>query len=136
MAATREDSYSNGPGFQGQLLVKATVVIANGQSASDGLDTGGMVVVGLVMPAAWTAADIAWQASLDGTNWSGVLKTAAGTSIRTAVVASGWYTYPVPVANQIHAKYIRLLSTTGGSDTPLNQGADRTITLLLKNVLA
>lgn len=46
-----------------------TATIANGASLSDAVALGGNVIVGIAMPASWTAAVLTFQGSLDGTNF-------------------------------------------------------------------
>lgn len=46
-----------------------TVTIAAGQALSPALDTGGLVLGGVLIPSTWTAALLTFQVSPDGTNF-------------------------------------------------------------------
>ncbi|NTU77322.1 MAG: hypothetical protein HGA90_05865, partial [Alphaproteobacteria bacterium] len=48
------------------MLDNVTATIASGTSLSDAQNLGGLRLFGLVMPAAWTTANLTFQASFDG----------------------------------------------------------------------
>lgn len=99
------------------------VTIHNGDSVSGAIelrkDQG---ITGLSMPAAWTAASIQLEASLDGGTWL-PMYDADGNAIVITTAASIWVT--LLEAATAGARYVRLRS--GTSAVPVNQGADRTI---------
>lgn len=101
------------------------VTIASGASLSAAIDTGGAVPVRIAMPADWTAADLTFQVSSDGgTTWWN-LYDAAGTEY--TVTAAEDREILLPYAELVGCRFIKLRS--GTSDTPVNQAADRTLTL-------
>ncbi len=100
--------------------------ILSGQSQSNTIQVReGVRIAGFVMPAAWTAAAITVLASLDGTNFLPV-HNGAGTEISYTVGANRIVDL---TGARLHTlRYFRLRS--GNTATPVNQGADRTITVL------
>jgi hypothetical protein len=53
-------------------VTTSTVTIANGASLSDAIDTNGKALVSIFMPADWTAADLTFSGSLNGTDYFNV----------------------------------------------------------------
>ncbi len=98
----------------------ATVTIKNGQALSDLIDLRRFPTGGYVMPAAWTAASIAFKVSYDGVNFY-PLKNAGGTLIE----------HTTPAINEARALpaeaasfyFLKIWSETGGAN--VNQAADR-----------
>lgn len=113
-------------------MKELAVTIANGEAESGVIDMRGYAGGIVVMPAAWTTADLGVKVcgSADGTfvplkdNENGY-----GTSVSIdGPVAAAAYMLPLDV---FAAPYMKLWSHDGaGSDT--NQGAARTLTLFLK----
>lgn len=73
-----------------------TVTIAAGQALSPALDTGGLVLGGLLIPSGWTTAVVTFQAAPDGVNYADVyddqgnevqVSAAPGRSIGADVIA-------------------------------------------------
>lgn len=108
------------------MLVTRTATIANGASLSDAVELSGSAVIGIVTPAAWTAADLTLQASHDGSTYNNVYdKDEAEMTIQ-----AGASRYIALEPNlMIGAEKLKLRSGTSG--TPVNQGAERVITLIL-----
>jgi len=111
------------------------VVIANGQSLSGtiALGAGGeRQLVGLQMPAAWTAASLTFAVSFDGTTfvplyWDGAEYTilaagGAAASLGVSLEPSAFAGWP----------FVRVRSGTSGA--PVNQGAERTLKALARAV--
>ena len=102
-----------------------TATIALGESLSAAVDLTGLVLVGLQMPAAWTAAGITLQASADGTTY-GDFKDYAGNE----------YTLVVTVNDHLHLDFIELMGVryvkvrSGTSASAVNQLAARAVTLV------
>ena len=120
---------SNGAQF------RKAVTIANGAAVSSNitLKDGGAHRLAVLTPAAWTAADIAFQASVDGVTWV-QLRTQAGlisriTVVPTAAAALLWGPEETRVLGAF--KYIRLNSVNTASEAAVNQGAARTLTIIL-----
>lgn len=115
-------------GYFPEVRETKELVIANGESLSTAVDlTDSLVLVGLQMPAAWTAAGITLQASVDGITY-GDLKDYAGNEYSLVVTADD-YLYLDP-AELVSIRYLKVRSGTSG--TPVNQAAERTITLLVR----
>lgn len=103
-----------------------SVTIANGTSLSDAIEFGGDALVEIVMPAAWTAAGLTFQVSHDGVTYQN-LYDAAGTEVQISVAASR--NVRLSPTDWIGVPYLKVRSGTSG--TPVNQGAARTIQIIL-----
>lgn len=116
------------PEFRLTNIETVTVTIANGASLSDEADVGeGRVLVGILMPAAWTAASMTFQAgAVSGA--LGNLYDEYGTEVEYTVDASRYVAVDIPTFAS--ARYVKVRSGTSG--TPVNQAAERTITLVTR----
>jgi len=81
------------------------------------------------MPAAWTAADITFQVSADGSTYCNLYEE-DGTEFTLTVGAS--YHVMISPDSLWGAHWIKVRSGTAG--TPVNQAAARTITLVTRSV--
>lgn len=90
------------------------VTFANGASLSGELNVAGRQIVGLVMPAAWTAAAISFQAALaNGTTFAQVVEPAAGAEITIVAAAAVVDRYiAVPTTLPVGLGRIKLVSGT------------------------
>ena len=104
------------------LISRLTATIANGASLSDALTLNGGKVVVIEMPAAWTAAVLTFQSSMDGTNYFNVYHD-DGTEVYIIVDITRRVHVDIEALSQ--QKYIKLRS--GTSSTVVAQGAARTI---------
>lgn len=104
----------------------ATATIANGASLSNAVSLGTSDLISIIMPAAWTAAALTYQFSVDGTNFYDAYST---TAELTATSAAASRIININAATYDAARYIKIRS--GTSATPVNQAADRTLTLIL-----
>jgi hypothetical protein len=103
-----------------------TATIASGQSLSDALRIAlEITLIGLIMPAAWDAADITFQASWDGSTYRDLF-TQDGTEV--TVTAAAGQTYYINNTSIRAFPYLKLRS--GTTALPVNQTAARTITLI------
>lgn len=101
-----------------KYVVEAT--IASGGSLSDALDLGEGRAALIQMPADWTAADLTFQVSVDGTNfWS--LYKADDTEYK--VEAAEDRTILLELSDWLGIRHLKVRSGTAG--TPVNQGAAR-----------
>lgn len=105
------------------------VTIANGASLSGSVYVNERTVVGLEMPAAWTAASITFQASQDDTTYNDVYDN-DGTEL-TVTAAASRYIILSP-AKFVGAKYLKVRSGTSGS--AVNQGAARVINVVCRAI--
>src|SRR5262245_61135060 len=67
------------------------VTIPNGQSLSPAIDLARLTLVGILMPAAWTAAAITFQASPDGVVFGALFDKTGEVSVASASAAAGQF---------------------------------------------
>ncbi len=104
----------------------ATATIANGQSLSAAInmyDIGALSAIH--MPAAWTAADLTFQASADGVTYNNLYNDSGGEYTVTAAAARA---IVVNLADFLGIKFLKIRS--GTSAVPVAQGADRSLSLV------
>lgn len=108
-------------------LATFTATIATGQSLSGEVDIGANSLVGIAMPAAWTAASITFQVSPDGgTTW---LELQTVSSEYTVTAAASQFIAIDPTALKgFNAIKVR----SGTSASPVNQTSGATLTLIGK----
>lgn len=116
----------------GRINSTVTATIANAASLSGALCLGVKVLVGIQMPAAWTAADLTFQTSIDnGTTWTDLYDD-AGVEVKLSPTApSGKY---LAVSPDIFAGLLFLKVRSGTTGTPVAQGAERSLTLVTRNL--
>jgi hypothetical protein len=120
---------SNANQYPSLITSDLTATIANGASLSGAIDLRGTTLVGYIMPASWTAADITFRGSVDGTNFFD-LYNQFGIEIKHTVAASRFIAL---IASDLASiRYIKVRSGTTG--TPVNQGAERILTLIARVV--
>jgi hypothetical protein len=119
------DASSYSPVIAGNL----TATIANAASLSDAIDISGTTLVGYIIPSSWTAADITFTASVDGTNFYNVYDQ-FGNEIKHTVSTSRYVT--LPPSDFASIRFIKLRS--GTSSSAITQGAERLIKLVTRAV--
>lgn len=102
-----------------------TATIASGQSLSDAVDLLGYDLGAIAFPSSWTAADVTLQTSEDGVTYRDVF---VGTAEATIDAAASQWTVVSPDTAHGLGRYIKVRS--GPSSAPVNQAADREITVL------
>lgn len=111
------------------VVSSESTTIANGASLSAAIDLAGKQLVSILMPATWTAADITFSVSLDGVTYytkkSGGSEYKVSDLLATNPVASD--AVDIPYGDFVGFRYVKIRSGTVG--TPVNQGAERTITV-------
>jgi len=115
--------------FEGGIA-PVTATISSGTSLSGVIDLGIDTAMAIVMPAAWTAAAVTFQVSLDNVTWSN-LKNKSDDSEYTCTVSQG-NSYTLPFTDFVPYRYIKIRSGTAA--TPVNQAADRIVTIAARNV--
>ncbi len=105
-----------------------TVTITSGTSLSGGVEIGEGVLVGLDVPA-FTSAAITFQVSSDGGTTYRDAYDAAAAEVTCGAATTGNRYIAAPAALN-GAWWIKVRS--GTSAAPVNQGADRVITLVVK----
>jgi hypothetical protein len=107
-----------------------TATIANGQSLSGALNLGGLRLFGIVMPAAWTAAGLTFRMSPDGgASWSDLYDD-AGVEFIVSAAASRF----IMLDPAGFSALPWLQARSGTSVAPVAQGADRSLTLMLRSI--
>lgn len=101
--------------------------IANGASLSAAVNIGEKVAIGILMPAAWDAANMTFQGSVDGASFSNVYDS-SGNEL-TVTAAASRYIYLDPTVfvglNQIKVR-------SGTNATPVVQTAARALTIVTR----
>jgi hypothetical protein len=87
----------------------------------------GMRLGGIIMPSAWTAANLTFQVSADGTNFFD-LHDKYDNEIAVTVAASSGYL--LDLADWMTFPYLKIRSGTAAA--PVNQAATRNLVLLLR----
>jgi hypothetical protein len=112
--------------------VTFTDTIAAGEALSTGVDFAGFTPIGFFSAAAWTAATLSFQTSLDGSTWVDI--TTTNGSIQPSGVLTTPNTYH-PIGNYFGMivpgswpRRVRLRSQTAGVN--VNQAAERVFTWL------
>lgn len=109
------------------------VKILSGQSLSDVLDCEGFRVVGIIMPSAWTAADLTFQISPDNKQNYSSLYDGLGASGNEIVVRATTSRH-IALATDDFEGFSYLKVRSGTQSLPVNQGADRTIGVVLRDI--
>ena len=105
-------------------------VIGASASLSPEIDLGAQTLVGIAMPAAWTAATLSFQVSPDGGNtW---LEHTSSAGVATGyTVAAGQYIAVDPLLwRGVNAVKVR----SGTLGSPVNQSAQATLQLVCRTV--
>ncbi len=118
-------------GWPNNLSIQKCTISTAGMS--EAVAVQGKALVGLIMPAAWTAASIQFYASIDGSAFQVVKDTTTASFMQTIPAADDWIVFPL--ADALFASYIKLASVTAGGVTPVVQGAAREIKLIFRNFL-
>jgi hypothetical protein len=110
------------------------ITIASGTSLSAAIGLGAKVLHAIVMPAAWTAADLTFQVSIDGTSFVELIDETGnpqgGVPMDFAAQASQFIAVNPMVFRTANLIKVR----SGTSALPVNQGADRILTLILRPI--
>jgi hypothetical protein len=112
-----------------EIIDDRTVTIASGQSLSDAVIVKkGFTISGILMPSAWTAANITLYGTLDGSNYYLICGTDGNAVTITSPTVDRFYMFGEELG-ALFAFYrgIKLYSSN-------SQAADRTITIILSNV--
>lgn len=105
------------------------VLIGNGESLSDAIALFGLRIVGIMMPALWTAAGISFQGSHDGSTFYDVYDS-DGNEVEIGAAQERFIT----VFSAFTAGFPFCKVRSGNAGTPVAQGADRTLYLVVAMV--
>lgn len=130
----------NGSGSGGNLvsIQTGTVTILAGTSISSSIDCRNLgVLIGISFPAVWTVARCSFQASLDNSTFVNVMDSSANeVLVRGSGNAGLWVSLSSSGAaadspsGMLGAPYLKVRS--GSTATPINQVADRILTLIFQ----
>lgn len=120
----------------GSGLFSVDVTIASGASVSEPFNLQGKALVGIVMPAAWTAAGIAFAGSVSGriADMQQIYDNGGNPEYCTAAASK-----PIafPNSDALFFPFLQLISvSTADKVTPVAQGADRTLTLFFRSLFS
>ena len=107
---------------------RPTAMIANGTSLTPAIDLAEGRLHRIVMPASWTSAALTFKASPDGVTFYDVYD-ASGEYTISSSIAGASRSIVIDPTIFYGMRYIQIRSGTTG--TPVNQGADRTLTLII-----
>lgn len=116
---------------------RTTATIANGAAVSGAIDLHDTIIGGIILPAAWTAAALTFEHSIDdGATWAQVFDDAnAEVTIAAATIAARVGDVIVPteaiLGKLAGLHVIRFVSGVAGAN--VNQAAARDFTILLKS---
>lgn len=118
-------------------LVPQTCTIAINASKSEYIATQGWALCGIIMPSAWTAADIGYEGCYTG-RLNDMLPVYTGGGVPSTTVATASVFIAFPSQDAIFIPYLRITSvaTGGGSVTPVTQAAAATITLIFRKLFS
>lgn len=102
-------------------------LIANGTAITGPIDLRGNILTGIQFPSSWTAADLSMQVCDTETGTYSEVFTDPGTGVGTVGAWDAAANQCTLVSQMIANCFIKLRS--GPSGVPVNQGADRTLTL-------
>ena len=115
----------SGGGTTAPTVTALTATIANGASLSDAVAVAaGKTIWGVIVPSAWTAAQISYDVSADGVTYTS-LRDPAGNEHVNAVTVSTFIPFPTVVG----VTHIKIRSGILG--TVVAQGAQRLLTVLV-----
>ena len=111
-------------------ILSVTAAIAAGASQSTVIDTERSALSGIIMPAAWTAADLTVLASTHAEGTFLPVYDDAGAEVLIKAAASTAIGIDVAALKLAAFRYIKLRSGTAA--TPVNQADARAITIVMK----
>jgi hypothetical protein len=106
----------------------AKATIANGTSLSPAVGIQDKRIAAIITPAAWTAANLTFQGSHDGTLFNDIFDE-AGAELSVTATAAKYIGIDASAMELSGMAFIKVRSGTTG--TPVNQGAARDIILVL-----
>ncbi len=111
--------------FERYIYERAVIAITTSLSAA--VNLAGYALCGIIMPTAWTAANLTFQASHDNTTYNNVYTS---NGIEKTVVAAVSEFITIDPIDFIGVEWLKVRSGTSG--TPVNQAAAATLILVLR----
>lgn len=114
--------------------VRSSAVIAGGEAISNAVDISKLQLLGVavIVPSAWTGADIGFEVSVDGSVWV-PLYDDTGARVKISGVATNTsrvYIAPAEVWAAGAFPYLRLVSLNTSTGANINQGGVRSLMLI------
>lgn len=108
--------------------------IANGAALSGEIDLRHQKLIAIQFPAAWTAADLSFQAAVESSGTFGEAFIDPGTGVGAALLldAAASQVSFFNQANMLRNCFIKIRSGPVGA--PVNQGAERILTLITEPI--
>ena len=113
------------------------VTISSGAATSEAFPFQGQRVIGVVVPSAWTAGDVSFEIEYPSGTWVKVVDRAGALYKLTGVATSAAELHlTAGDANQADIIVVgtgdgRVVSTNTSSEANVNQGADRSVAVIL-----
>ena len=114
-------------------LTAQQVTIASGASTSEVIATQGRALVGVIMPATWTAAKLAFLAGIASGGVVAVYDN-AGNRLAATVAAAEFIAFPAD--QSIFAPYLQFASVDSTTLAALNQNQATILILLFRRFLS
>ncbi len=109
-------------------LLSQTVTIASGQSLSGSIFIGpGRTIKEIIMPSAWTVANLSFQVSHDGTTFVDLYNKDGTETVYTAAASRGI------IAGSEFSGTLYLKIRSGLAAVAVNQGAQRDLLLIIEH---
>jgi hypothetical protein len=105
--------------------------IASGQSLSGPVSLGALTLVGISMPASWSAAGLTFQVSPDGVNWQ-ELYDGAGNEI-TLTAAASQFIIPLAIPSYFWRGINMVQVRSGTAGDPVVQSGGAVINLISRS---
>jgi hypothetical protein len=102
----------------------ATIPASDVNGMSNAIDMAGARAVRIAMPAAWTAANLTFQASYDNATWNNLYSSDGS---EYTVIAAASRSIILPYADFMGIRYLKVRS--GTSSAAVQQGADRALVI-------
>lgn len=110
-------------------IATQTKTIPNGTALSDAFSPGAGVVVAVIIPASWTTADLTFKGSVDGVTFANVFEGTGGTEVTAKALVGQYVTIPNGLRG---CPWLIIRSGTSGS--AVNQGATRSLTIVIEKL--
>jgi hypothetical protein len=107
------------------------VTIASGTALSPSIGIGIKTLVGISMPSGWTTAALTFQISPDGVIFQEYVDATGAAAITVATPAANTF---IAISSGQFDGVNQLKVRSGTVGTPVNQGADRVIGLVVRTV--
>lgn len=115
--------------YTGSTAIEEIATIANAAFLSGAVDLDDKTLVGIVMPAAWTAANLTFQVSSDGVTYNDLYDNVG--IEKNIIAAASRFIIAVP-ADWVGVRYVKVRSGTAAATVA--QAAQRDIKLITKAV--